>query len=69
VTQLPAAHLDEQDAQHFVMGQAINLRLDHEPADGAPCRVYDAEQQFIAIGQYDAENKLLRPLKVFHGRE
>ncbi|HEY3341847.1 MAG TPA: tRNA pseudouridine(55) synthase TruB [Anaerolineae bacterium] len=69
VLQLPAAYLDVQDALHLVMGQAINARLDREPADGAPCRVYDAQQQFIAIGLYDAAHKLLRPLKVFHGRE
>ena len=69
VTQLPAAHLDVQDALHFVMGQAIIAHLDTEPVDGAACRVYDAEQQFIAIGQYDAEHKSLRPLKVFHNRD
>jgi tRNA pseudouridine55 synthase len=69
VTQLPAAHLDVQDALHFVMGQAIIARFDTEPVDGAACRVYDAGQQFIAIGQYDAAHKSLRPLKVFHSRD
>ena len=69
VTQLPAAHLDVQDALHFVMGQAIIARFDTEPVDGAACRVYDAQQQFIAIGQYDAAHKSLRPLKVFHSRD
>jgi tRNA pseudouridine55 synthase len=69
VTQLPAAHLDVQDALHFVMGQAVIAPLDTEPVDGAACRVYDAGQQFIAIGQYDAAHKSLRPLKVFHHRD
>jgi tRNA pseudouridine55 synthase len=69
VTHLPAAHLDVQDALHFVMGQAVMAGFETEPAEGAACRVYDAQGQFVAIGQYDAAHKSLRPLKVFHSRD
>jgi tRNA pseudouridine55 synthase len=69
VTHLPVARLDAQATLRFVMGQPISPNFDVNPADGAACRVYDAQQQFIAIGQYDAARKLLRPLKVFHQTE
>ena len=69
VMHLPEVRLDALDTQHFVMGQAVSVRMDGAPSDGAPCRVYDAEGQFVAIGLYDAAKRMMRPLKVFHSRE
>jgi tRNA pseudouridine55 synthase len=69
VRYLPAVHLDEQGAQRFLMGQAVQAGLGHSEDREILCRVYDAGGCFVAIGQADPERRVVKPYKVFHARE
>jgi len=65
VMHLTAAHLDAVDSARFISGQFVIAS-----AEGTQLRrVYAADGAFVAIGQFDADASLLKPVKVFHARE
>lgn len=58
---LPAVTLDADSAQRVLMGHSIPL----SGWGGSPlCRVYGANDRFLAIMEYDPAAQLLRPKKV-----
>ena len=60
VEQFPAVQLDEHGARAMTLGQVVGeVDVAHEGL----CRVYDAQGNFIAIGQ--VTQRVLKPVKVF----
>ncbi|HKG78378.1 MAG TPA: tRNA pseudouridine(55) synthase TruB [Pyrinomonadaceae bacterium] len=60
LSRLPFVHLSAEDVRRANNGVAVNV-VEGEWSDGENVRMCDAEDQLIAVGQYDAAAKRLHP--------
>ncbi len=68
LSRLPFVHLNAQDVRRANHGREVNV-AEAGWADGEKVKMCDADEQLIAIGQYDAAAKLLRPRVVLRNSE
>jgi tRNA pseudouridine55 synthase len=60
LSQLPFVHLSAEDVRRVNHGREVTLTVS-EWTDGENVKMYDPDEQLIAIGQYDAAAKTLHP--------
>ena len=60
LSRLPFVHLSDQDVKRANHGREVPV-AESEWDDGENVRMCDAHEQLIAVGQYDANAKLLHP--------
>ncbi|PYS46620.1 MAG: tRNA pseudouridine(55) synthase TruB [Acidobacteria bacterium] len=61
LSQLPFVHLTADEARTTLHGVALRLQSEVDWAVNQPVRMRDARGRLIAVGFYDAAQKLLRP--------
>jgi tRNA pseudouridine55 synthase len=61
----PALVVGERDARRICQGQAVQGAPPMPPGNGAMCRAYSLDGEFLAILTYDAVAESWRPKKVF----
>jgi len=65
---LPILHLSEKQAVQAAQGQRIRLQAEaelNEVADQAIVRVYDTQENFVGLFQWNERNRILAPHKIF----
>jgi tRNA pseudouridine55 synthase len=67
ISWLPSLHLSGEDVRRASHGREVKV-AEPEWADGENVRMYDGEDELIAIGRYDASAQSLHP-RVVLGRE
>src|ERR1051325_8872852 len=67
ISWLPSMHLSDEDVRRASHGREVKV-AESEWADGENVRMYDAGEELIAIGRYDASAQSLHPHVVL-GRE
>ena len=60
LSQMPFVHLNDEDVRRANHGRDVNA-AEAEWADGENVKMYDANNELIAIGQYDANTRRLHP--------
>ncbi len=65
VAELPAVTVSADQAQRLRQGGALALPAD--AADGAAVAIFDAAGQLVAVAEYQAGPRVLRPVKVLAG--
>jgi tRNA pseudouridine55 synthase len=60
LSQMPFVHLNAEDVQRANHGREVNV-AEAEWADGENVKMCDANDELIAIGQYDANTRRLHP--------
>ena len=60
ISWLPSMHLSGEDVRRASHGREVSA-AESEWADGENVRMYDADEQLIAIARYDANARSLRP--------
>lgn len=65
LSQLPFVHLNAQDVRRANHGRDVAVEADW--ADGENVKMCDANEQLIAVGQYDANARRLHPRVVLSG--
>jgi tRNA pseudouridine55 synthase len=60
LSQMPFVHLNDEDARRANHGREVNV-AEAEWADGENVKMCDANDELIAIGQYDANTRRLHP--------
>jgi len=60
LSRLPFVHLSGEDVRRANHGREVNI-AEAEWADGENVKMCDADEQLIAVGQYDANAKRLHP--------
>jgi tRNA pseudouridine55 synthase len=68
LSRLSFAHLSAEDVRRANHGRAVTV-TEAEWADGENVKMYDAEEQLIAVGQYDASERSLHPRVVLGSSE
>jgi tRNA pseudouridine55 synthase len=63
---LPFVHLSAEDVRRATHGREVEL-AESEWTDGQDVKLYDADEQLIAIAKYDAAAKCLHPRVVLGG--
>src|ERR1041385_8568301 len=66
ISWLPSMHLSGEDVRRASHGREVKV-AEAEWADGENVRMYDADEQLIAVGRYDANARSLRPHVVLAG--
>ena len=66
LSDLPFVHLSDEDVRRTNNGREVTV-AEAEWADGENVKMCDANEQLIAIGQYDANAKRLHPRVVLRG--
>jgi tRNA pseudouridine55 synthase len=66
LSRLPFVHLSAEDVRRANNGREVRVP-ESEWTDGANVKMYDADEQLIAIAQYDAAAKCLHPRVVLGG--
>jgi len=66
ISWLPSMHLSGEDVRRASHGREVKV-AESEWADGEDVRLYDADEQLIAVGRYDANAQSLRPHVVLAG--
>jgi len=66
LSRLPSVHLSAEDARRANHGREVNV-AEAEWADGENVKMCDADDQLIAVGQYDATALCLHPRVVLAG--
>jgi len=66
LSRLPFVHLTGEDVRRANHGREVKM-AESEWADGENVTMYDADEQLIAVGQYDANAGSLRPRVVLVG--
>jgi tRNA pseudouridine55 synthase len=66
ISWLPLVHLSDEDVRRASHGREVKV-AESEWADGDSVRMYDAGEQLIAVGRYDANARSLHPHVVFSG--
>ncbi|HJP93429.1 MAG TPA: tRNA pseudouridine(55) synthase TruB [Pyrinomonadaceae bacterium] len=66
LSQMPFVHLNAEDARRANHGREVNV-AEAEWADGENVKMCDANDELIAIGQYDANTRRLHPRVVLGG--
>lgn len=65
LSRLPFVHLSAEDVRRANHGREVTVEADW--ADGENVKMCDADEQLIAVGQYDANAKRLHPRVVLGG--
>src|SRR5690242_16842493 len=60
LSQMPFVHLNAEDVRRANNGREVNV-AEAEWADGENVKMFDANDELIAIGQYDANTRRLHP--------
>ena len=68
LSRLPFVHLSAEDVRRVNHGREVNV-AEAGWADGENVKMCDADEQLIAIGQYEATAKLLHPRVVLIGKD
>lgn len=68
LSRLPFVHLSAEDVRRANHGREVKV-AESEWADGENVKMCDADEQLIAIGQYDAKEKHLHPRVVLAGEK
>ena len=68
LSRLPFVHLNAEDVRRANHGREVNV-AEADWADGENVKMCDADEQLIAIGQYDAAARLLHPRVVLTGKD
>ena len=66
LSRLPFVHLSGEDVRRANHGREVRV-AESRWADGEKVTMYDADEQVIAVGQYDSNAKSLRPRVVLTG--
>ena len=66
LSRLPFVHLSDEDVKRANHGREVTV-AESEWADGENVKMCDANEQLIAVGQYDANAKRLHPRVVLRG--
>ena len=66
ISWLPSMHLSDEDVRRASHGKEVKV-AESEWADGENVRMYDAGEQLLAVGRYDANAQSLRPHVVLAG--
>lgn len=66
ISWLPLVHLSGEDVRRASHGREVKV-AESAWADGENVRMYDAGEQLIAVGRYDAQTRSLRPHVVLTG--
>lgn len=66
ISWLPSLHLSDEDVRRASHGREVKV-AESEWADGEDVRMYDAGEELIAIGRYDASARSLHPHVVLSG--
>jgi tRNA pseudouridine55 synthase len=66
LSRMPFVHLSDEDERRANHGREVMI-AEVEWADGENVKMYAANEQLIAVGQYDATEKRLRPRVVLAG--
>lgn len=66
LSRMPFVHLSDEDVRRANHGREVMV-AEVEWADGENVKMYGADEQLIAVGQYDATEKRLRPRVVLAG--
>ena len=67
ISWLPSLHLSGEDVRRASHGREVKV-AETEWTDGENVRMYDAEEQLIAVGRYDANARSLHPHVVLAGQ-
>ena len=68
LSRLPFLHLNAQDVRRANHGREVKV-AESEWADGEDVAMYDAGEQLIAVGRYDANSRSLHPYVVLGGEK
>jgi tRNA pseudouridine55 synthase len=66
ISWLPSLHLSAEDVRRASHGREVKV-AESEWTDGENVRMYDADEQLIAVGRYDANARSLHPHVVLAG--
>jgi tRNA U55 pseudouridine synthase TruB len=66
LSRLPLVHLNAEDVRRANHGRDVTVP-EADWADGESVKMCDADEELIAVGQYDANAKRLHPRVVFAG--
>jgi len=66
ISWLPLVHLSDEEVRRASHGREVKV-AEGAWADGENVRMYDAGEQLIAVGRYDARMQILRPHVVLGG--
>jgi tRNA pseudouridine55 synthase len=66
LSQMPFVHLNAEDVRRANHGREVNV-AEAEWTDGQNVKMYDANDELIAIGEYDASTRRLHPRVVLAG--
>ncbi|HEX7333517.1 MAG TPA: tRNA pseudouridine(55) synthase TruB [Pyrinomonadaceae bacterium] len=67
LSQLPFVHLNAEDVRRASHGREVRL-AESERTNGEDVAMYDAGEQLIAVGRYDATSRSLHPYVVLAGK-
>ncbi len=67
ISWLPSLHLSAEDVRRASHGREVKV-AESEWTDGENVRMYDGEEQLIAVGRYDANARSLHPHVVLAGQ-
>src|SRR5215216_5214979 len=67
LSRLPFVHLNAEDARRARHGREVKV-AESERIDGEDVAMYDADEQLIAVGRYDANSRSLHPHVVLAGQ-
>jgi tRNA pseudouridine55 synthase len=67
ISWLPSLHLSGEDVRRASHGREVNV-AESEWTDGENVRIYDGDEQLIAVGRYDANARSLHPHVVLAGQ-
>jgi len=66
ISWLPSLHLSGEDVRRASHGREVKV-AESEWTDGENVRMYDPDEQLIAVGRYDANARSLHPHVVLAG--